>query len=83
MKVWLPQWPKGASARSLSPHPRASPQAGHLGRGRRLIEKHQPMRLLAHQGLAQMGPDVTLAPHPRASALRCDQGFFYMRSRGL
>lgn len=62
---------------------RATPQPGHLGRGGRLIKKHQPVRLLAHPGLAQMEPDVALAAHPRASALRRDQGFFYMRSRGL
>jgi hypothetical protein len=62
---------------------RAPPQPGHLGRRGCLVQKDQPVRFLAHPGLAQMGPNMALTPHPGASALHRKQRLFYMRTRAL
>ena len=56
----------------------ATAQAGHLGVDVSLVEEHQPMRLLAHAGLALGRPDPTLLTNVGACALRRHQRFFYM-----
>jgi hypothetical protein len=63
-------------AQALTPA-RAPAQARHLGVDVRLIEKHQPMRLLAHARLTLGVPDPALIPHVGACALRRHQLFFY------
>ncbi len=55
----------------------AAAQARHLGRGTGLIEKDEPVRLLAHARLTLGMPDPALIPHVSACALRRHQGFFY------
>jgi len=55
----------------------AATQAGHLGVDVGLIEKHQPVRLLAHAGLTLNSPDPALIPNVDACALRGHLVFFY------
>ena len=67
---------RGAHAQPLAP---AAPpaQARHLGVDVGLIQKHQPVWLLAHARLALGVPDPALLTHVGACALRCHQVFFY------
>jgi hypothetical protein len=43
----------------------------------RLVQEHQPVRLLAHARLTLVAPDPALIPHGGACALRRHQLFFY------
>jgi hypothetical protein len=74
MKVWVPQWPNGAWA--LSRWPRPASQPGHLRGGGGLIEEHQPVRLLAHPGLAVVPPGLAVPRHITATDLGRQQCFF-------
>ena len=76
-KVWVfPVSEGSAHAQPLAPA-RAPAQARHLGVDVGLIEKDQPVRLLAHARLAMGVPDPALIPHIGACALRRHQVFFY------
>ncbi len=82
MKVWVFQGPKGALMRSRwplreRPRRRVIAQARHLGVDGRLVQEHQPVRLLAHARLAVACPDPALIAHIGACALRRHQLFFY------
>src|SRR5215217_5903597 len=55
---------------------RATAQARHLGVDEGLVEKDQPVRLLAHAGLTLARPDTTLVTNVGACALRGHLGFF-------
>ena len=56
----------------------AAAQAGHLGVDGGLVQKHEPIRLLAHARLALPCPDPALVTHVGACAFRGHPGFFYM-----
>lgn len=59
--------------------PSAQPREVRLDR--RLVDKDQPVRLLAHAGLAALDP-ITAGPAQRRSVtFRRDQSFFYMTVR--
>src|SRR4051812_1252683 len=77
MKVWVPQWPNGAWA--LSRWPRPASQPGHLRGGGGLIEEHQPIRLLAHPGLAVVPLSLAVPRHITATDLGRQQCFFLNR----
>ena len=48
------------------------------GRGRRLVDKYQPVQLLAHVRLPGQPPASACLAHIIASAFRCHQRFFYI-----
>ena len=52
----------------------------HLGRGRGrcLVDKNQPVKLLAHVRLPGQPPASACLAHIIASAFRCHQRFFYI-----
>jgi hypothetical protein len=58
-----------------SKHPATQPC--HLGRGRRLVEKDQPVRLFARARLSGQPPASAYLAYVIASAFRCHQRFFY------
>jgi hypothetical protein len=58
-----------------------SAQPREVGLDRRLVNKDQPVRLLAHAGLAAHDPIVTGLAERGPITLGCDQSFFYMTVR--
>ena len=75
MKVWVSQWPNGAFVQPLAPRAAAA-QAGHLGRGAGLIDKHQPVWLLAHARLPLGRPVLARLAHVGAFLFAGPQRFF-------
>src|SRR3546814_16082334 len=59
---------------------RPARQARHFRRGGLLSDEEQPVRLLAHARLASQPPSPPCLADIIASALRCQQLFFYIGS---
>ncbi len=78
MKVWVRQWPKGASATRRSPR-RMRPRSRVIF----VVTAVSSMNTrragqLTHERLARYDPFAPPLTHLGASALRGHQGFFYM-----
>ena len=83
MKVWVSQWPNGALAFRRWPLGAAAAQPGHLGRRAGLIEKDQPVWLLAHARLALGRPVLARLAHVGAFLFAGPQRFFLGRQSRL
>ena len=55
-----------------------SPQRGHIGFNRGLVDEHEPSGFCPDRGQAMLVPFIALSPDISAFFLRCQKCFFYM-----